>query len=315
MILVTGATGYVGRQVVRALTSDGHPTRALVHSPPSASVITQYDAENVEGDVLDPESLKRACEGVDGVIHLVAVVRERGAMTYRRVNYDGTRNVLDAAEAAGVSRIVYASTLGASSDPGVPYLYSRWMAEQEVVRNQIDHTVVRFSVGFGDGDEFFTVLAALVKLFPLVPVAGDGAGRFQPIAVEDVARCLVAAYEDEHTVGKTIEAGGPEYYTYDEILDLIADVLGARIAKAHLPLGLMMPMAAIIEALAPRPPVTRDQLKMLRIDSTTDLDSVEKTFGFVPRSLRSGIGYLSRIGLGDAIRMSFGFMPAHIRDH
>ena len=301
--------------MVRALASGGHQVRALVHTMSRESIVSGHDVEIAQGDVLDPDSLVRACEGIEGVIHLVAAVRERGEASFERLNHEGTKNVLEAAATAGVGRIIHASTLGVGSDPTVPYLYSRWLAEEEVVRSPVPHTIVRFSVGFGEGDEFFVVVAALVRLSPLVPVAGDGRARFQPIAVEDVARCLVAAYEDDAAVGKTFEAGGPEYYTYDEMLDLIAQTLGAKIAKAHIPVGMMVPIVTIIESLAPRPMVTREQLKMLRADSTTELDSVEKSFGFAPRSLRGGIDYVSKIGLADALKIGAGFMPAHIRDH
>ena len=116
------------------------------------------DVEVVQADVLDAESLARACEGVDAVVHMVAVVRETGGLTFHRVNYEGTVNLLRAAEGAGVQRFVHASTIGASSDPAVPYLYSRWMAEQEIERSPLAGTVLRFSVGFGEGDEFFNVL-------------------------------------------------------------------------------------------------------------------------------------------------------------
>ena len=315
MILVTGATGFVGRRVVEAFTSAGYPVRALVHTQSRASVLSRYRSQIAYGDVLDPESLNRACEGVEAVVHLVAVLREGPDSTFLWVNHVGTRNILEAATSAGVKRFIHAGVLGSSSDPSIPYLYSRWMSDEEVIRSTIPHTIVRFSAGFGEGDEFFTTLAAQVKLSPVVPVAGDGRTRFQPIAVEDVARCLVTAYQRDDTVGKTIEAGGPEHFTYEEILDVLADTLGAKIVKVRLPLPLLMPALALMEALVPRPPFTREQLKMLQADSSTDLDSVEKAFGFAPRSLAGNIAYVSKIGLGDALKINLGFMPAHICDH
>ena len=315
MILVTGATGFVGRQVVEVFTTRGYRVRAMVHTPESASVLSGYDPQIVHGDVRDRESLSRACEGADAVVHLATVLREGPGATFRTVNYEGTRNVLEAATSAGVKRFLFASALGASSDPSVPYLYSRWMAEQEVVNSPTPHTIVRFSAGFGEGDEFFTIMAAQVKLSPIVPVAGDGTARFQPIAVEDVARCLLAAYETDDTIGRTIEAGGPEHFTYDQMLDLIAEALGVRIAKVHLPVPLIRPVMAIMEALVPRSPATPEMLKMLSIDNTAELDSVERAFGFVPHALRDGLAYLSKIGLGDALKINLGFMPAYIRDH
>ena len=158
------------------------------------------------------------------------------------------------------------------------------------------------------------MLAAEVRMSPVVPVAGNGKARFQLIAVEDVAACLVAALEREDVVGRTLEVGGPEYLTYDEIIDLIGDTLGKRTFKAHVPLPLMAVIVRFME-LFPRPAVTSEQLKMLKLDNVTDLDSVENHFGFVPASPRGNIGYVSRIGLFDALKMNMGVMPAHIRDH
>lgn len=315
MILVTGPTGFVGRHVVRELTSRGHAVRALVRRAARANILSPYRAEIAVGDVLDPESLVGACEGVDAVIHLVASIREQPGLTFQRVNYEGTANLLSAAAAAGVNKFVHASAIGASSDPALRYMYSRWMAEQEVSRSAIPHTIVRFGVGFGEGDEFFNVLAAQVKAFPVVPVAGNGKARFQPIAVEDVARCLVEAYERDDIAGRTIEVGGPEHLAYDEMLDLIAETLGARIVKAHLPVPLMKPAVAVMEALVPRPPATLEQLKMLSLDNTAELDSVERNFGFVPQPVRGNLGYVKRLGLRDALKIALGFMPGHIRDH
>ncbi len=314
MILITGATGFVGRRVIERLVAGQQPVRALTRDDTRASVLPS-GVEVAKGDVLDTESLSQALDGVDGVIHLAAVIREIGDLTFQRVNYEGTKNVLEAAKTAGVQRIVYASTVGATSNPAVPYLYSRWMAEEEVSRSGLAHTIIRFSVGFGEGDEFFNQLAALVKLFPLVPVVGDGKAVFQPIAVEDVARCIIESLRRDELVGKTIDIGGPEYFTYDEMIELIAATLEVKIVKAHVPVRLMAPAATVMEALVPHPPVTREQLKMLKLNNTADLDSVEKHFEFEPRAVRGNIDYIRQIGLGDALKMNLGFMPEHIRDH
>ena len=273
------------------------------------------DVDVARADVLDAASLERACEGMEAVVHMVAVVREAGGLTFQRVNYEGSVNVLRASETAGVRKLVHASTIGASSDPAVPYLYSRWMAEQEIERSPIASTILRFSVGFGEGDEFFNVLAALAKASPVVPIAGDGTARFQPIAAEDAARCLAAAVGDEQTTGKVLELGGPSHHTYDEMIDIIAETLGVKTAKVHVPLEVFEPVVHVMEALMPRPPVTTDQLKMLGIENTTGLDSVEASFGFAPRPMKGNIDYVKRMTYMDALKINLGLMPAHIRDH
>lgn len=314
MILVTGATGFVGRRVVALLAAAGKRVRALTRSESVASALPE-GVEGAVGDVLDGDSLRRAMDGVEAVVHLVAVIREQGQLTFERVNYEGTVGVLAAAQEAGVRRIVCASTIGAASDPTVRYLHSRWMGEQEIVRSGIAYTIVRFSVGFGEGDEFINQLAALVKAFPLVPVVGDGTAVFQPIWVDDVARCIAESLDREALEARAVEIGGPDYFTYDELIDVIAETLGVRAAKAHVPVSLMSTGASVLEALSPRPPITREQLKMLAFDHRTELDSVQRHFGFEPRPMRGNIDYIRRIRYSDAVRMSMGFMPRHIRDH
>ena len=135
-VIVTGATGFVGRRVVEALSSRGTPVRAVVHNPTNARVLAPWDVETVHADVLEPASLESAFHDAESVVHLVAVIREEGGRTFHGVNYEGTRNVVRAAASAGVGRIVLASTMGASSDAYLRYLYSRWMAEQEVLQER-----------------------------------------------------------------------------------------------------------------------------------------------------------------------------------
>ena len=313
-VLVTGASGFIGRRVVRRLLHDGHSVRALVRDPERRAMLPDT-AETAQGDVLDPGSLVRACEGVDAVAHLAAVIRESGRLTFQRVNYEGTRNVLEAAEAAGVGRFVFASTIGATSDAALPYLSSRWMAEQDVARSTVESVILRFSAGFGEGDELLNVLAAQVRLSPLVPIAGDGKARFQPIHAGDAARCLAEACQRDELGGEPLELGGPDYYTYDEMIDLIAETLGAKVAKLHLPPPAVGLAAAVMETFMPKPPVTREQLKMLGLDNTTAVDSVERTFGFAPRPLRGNIDYVRNVGFRDALKINLGLMPERIRDH
>ena len=315
MLLITGATGFVGRNVVSAFASRSIPLRCLVHSPQSAEVIREQPVEIVYGDVLDSLSLKEALAGVETVVHVVAVIREKGPLTFERVNHQGTSNLVQVAKEAGVKRFIDASAIGAANDPTIPYLYSRWLAEQEIINSGIPYTILRFSLGFGEGDEFFNTLAALVKALPIVPIVGDGKALFQPMAVEEIAECFVRAYEDENTVGKVIEIGGPEHLTYEEIIDLIKETLQMNIVKVHVPLSVMRPLVRAMDALLPKPPVTSEQLKMLKLDNVTDLQAVEKNFGFVPKPIRGNIDYVTRLSYMDALKINLGFMPAHIRDH
>ena len=239
--------------------------------------------ELCHADVTDVDSVKAAMDGVDGVVHLVAIIREQGSFTFERVNHQGTANVAAAAREAGVRSFVQLSAIGATDDQKLPYLQSKWRGEQAIVQSGVPYTILRGSILFGEGDEFINTLAGVVKAFPLVPVAGNGRVRFQPIHVQDVAQCIVQALEREDLRGQTIEVGGPSYLTYDQILDTIATTCGRRRWKAHVPVPLMRGLVKVMERTLPHPPATSHQLSMLAFDNIAQVDTVEQVFGFTPR--------------------------------
>jgi len=181
------------------------------------------------------------------------------------------------------------SNLGASPDRRFPLLYSKWRGEEEVRKSGIDFTIFRPSVMFGKGDGFVTVLARIVKRLPLVPVIDSGRTRFQLISVEDVATCVARSLKDSSTVNRVIPLGGPEHLAYEEIIDLIIQTLRLRRLKMHIPIPIMRAIISAMEKLLPQPPVTSAQLAMMVKDNITDLDIVERVFGFKPVSLRQGI--------------------------
>ena len=314
MILVTGAAGFVGRHVVKALREAGHPVRALLHTG-RGEVIAPYGVEVCYGDVRDTASLRQAMERVDTVVHLVSIIREKGSATFQRINHQGTANVVSAAREAGVRRFLHMSVLGAQDQPAYPYLYSKWQGEQAVTQGGIPYTILCPSFQFGEGDEFFNRLAAIVRAFPIVPISGSGRCRFQPISVEDVARCVGLALTSEGVVNRTVEIGGPGYLTYDEMTDLVACTLGVRRVKVHIPFPLMQLIVRVMGVLLPRPPVALQELRILNMDNATVLDAVERHFGFRPRPIEGSIEHIRRLSYGDALKATLGAFPRHIRDH
>ena len=314
MILVTGTAGFVGRHVVKALREAGHPVRALVHTG-REEVVKPYEVELCYGDVQDPASLLRAVEGVQGVVHLVATIQEKGRATFEGVNHIGTANVVTAAREASVHRFVHLSAIGAQDQPSYPYLYSKWQGEEAVVQGGIPYTILRPSFQFGEGDQFFNMLAAVAKALPLVPIPGSGRTRFQPISVEDVARCVEQALVSEGTVNQTVEIGGPDHLTYNELMGLVMTTIGVRRPKVHVPLPMMRLLARILGLLLPHPPLTGHQLDMLEVESTTQLDAVERHFGFKPQPVKGNLDYIRKLSYADALKATLGAMPRHIRDH
>lgn len=290
MILVTGGSGFIGRRVVARLAEAGRPVRVLARGQRQADL--PQGVERLPGNVATGEGLAEAMEGVERVVHLVAIIRETRGQTFDGVIRGGTERVVEAARAAAVKKLVHVSAIGARDDPTYPYLHAKWRAEQAVMGSGLNYTILRPSIVFGEGDEFINALAALVRGNPLVPIAGEGKTRFQPIWVEDVVTCIVACLEDGSHDGEVVEIGGPEHLTYKEMVDAVQEALGRRRPKLHIPLALMKPLARAMEAVLPRPPVTVEQLKMLALDNVTALDAVPRRFGFQPRPLREGIGYI-----------------------
>lgn len=302
MVLLTGGTGFLGRRVALQLVQQRKEVRCLVRRSSAFEVLQSLPVEVWRGDVTDPDSLEGALDDVDTVIHLVAIIREKGTATFQRVNVEGTRNVVRAAQKAGVRRIIHMSVLGAGPDPRFPYLRSKWQGEEEVRTGGIPYTILRSGLMFGEGDEFFTILAELVrkppagmgvKLGPFIPVPGWGDFQFQPIAADEVARCILLALEREDTVGQTIPIGGPEHLSYNELLDAISQLLGKWRWKVPTPLFLMRPAVWAMNLVLSNPPVTPTQLEMIHADNITELDAVPRAFGFTPTRFRDGITYLA----------------------
>ena len=227
MILVNGAAGYVGSNLVRRLVQAGKPVRALVHSPEKAeSRLSDVRAqiEIVQGDITRPETLVPAMQGVDAVVHLVAIAIERGNATYDRINYQGTVNMVDAAQTAGVKRFINMSQNGADSALPYPFLASKGRAQDYVAASDLAWTALRPSVIWGPQDEFANVQARLIKLTPLIfPVVGDGKARFQPVYVGDVVEAILRSLDDDATIGQELGLGGPEILTYQQIVDRVLE--------------------------------------------------------------------------------------------
>ena len=314
-VLVTGATGFLGRRVVPALQLRRHEVRCLVHSPGRERIFPPRTVDVHYGNVMEPNTLTAALHDVDAVVHLVGIIRRRKGAAYGQVNRDGVANVAAAARKSGVKHLVLVSALGAAEDRSYRYLYSKWQGERAVVNSGIPYTIIRSSIVFGAGDEFLNSLAALVRVFPLTPVIGSGRNRLQPIEVEDLARCVALTVERDDLKGKTLELGGPRQISYNEIVRIVASTTGKRRPRVHVPVWVMSPLTAVMQSILPRPPITTDQLRILAIRNVAEPDVVEKTFAFTPQALEGNIDYVKSVGFRDGISILTGRVPRHIRDH
>jgi NADH dehydrogenase len=278
MILVTGATGFVGGHVVHALRADDRPVRVLVRDRRKAERLQAWGCEVAEGDVTRPETLAAAIEGCDTVVHLVAI-RQGRAEEFQRVMVDGTRNLLTAAREAGVRRFVHMSALGVSAETRnlVPYYGAKWEMEQDVETAGLSHVIFRPSFIFARDGGILPTFAKLAKLTPVTPIPGSGKQRIQPIWADDVGAYFSKAVDLEAAAGRTFELGGPDTVSWNEFWKRLKRVRGIRRPSLHMPMSLMRMNALVTERLPGNIPLTRDLLKMLEAGDNvvTDTSAVD----------------------------------------
>ena len=278
MILVTGASGFVGGHIVGALHAAGKDVRSLVRDPSKAA---RLGGELIQGDMTDPDSLRRAVEGVDAVIHLVAV-RQGKEETFQRVMVQGGSDLIEAAKGAGARRFVLMSALGTSeaNKELVPYYRAKWEVEQLVKGSGIDHVIFRPSFIFGPDGGIIPTFRRLVKLAPVTPIIGSGEKRIQPIWADDVAAYFVQGLDLDTATNRTFEIGGPDPVTWNEFWAQFRQALGVRRRPSvHVPVGLMRVNALLTERLPGDIPLTRDLLTMLEhVDNVVTNDEAVQTF-------------------------------------
>lgn len=297
-VFLTGGTGFIGSYVLRALLDAGHTARCLVRTPGAQLVEKSHRVETVLGDVTNPDSLQRAVEGCDAVMHLVGIIEEQPArgVTFEAVHVTGTIHMVRAAQAAGIDRFVHMSANGADPDGSTDYYTTKWRAEQVVQDAHFDHwTIFRPSIVFGDPGtsrlEFASRLArTLVRPFPVLPIFGTGTYRLQPIAVEMLAEALVQALTRDAAHEQVFCAAGRDAITYTAVLNRITRALGqSHKPKIFIPLWLARPMVYVLGRLG-LIPISPHQFEMLVGGNTCDSDAFFEVFDvpnipFTPENL------------------------------
>lgn len=306
MIIVTGANGYVGSQTIKLLASQGTPVLALARSEAHFDKIRQLGGTPVKGDVTDAASLDSAFRGVDQVIHLAAVNRDRGASTMQNVNAQGAINVVNAAKRAGVKHVVTVVGLGADAKKPYPLAQTQGVGVDYLMKSGLSYTVLEASVIFGAGDEFINTLAGLARIPPIMIVPGDGKSKFQPIAVQDVAVCAVRALTNPAAVNKRLQICGGQVLTLEGIIDAILSELKLKRLKLHMPVGILKIAVNLMDKTLPKAPITPSLLAQLGVDNVATHNATESVFGVKPLELTSGIGFVHNMSLGKLIQRSLG---------
>jgi uncharacterized protein YbjT (DUF2867 family) len=280
VILVTGGSGFVGGHVVHELRGRDLQVRCLVREPRKAQKLSAWGCELVQGDMTDVASLRRAVEGVDSVVHLVAI-RQGRREEFQRIMVGGTRDLLAAASEAGARRFLHMSALGTSEETKdlVPYYGAKWEMEQLVRASAIPHVIFRPSFVFGGDGGILPTFAKLARLTPVTPIVGSGRQRIQPIWVDDVATYFAEALGPDDVTGRTFDLGGPDVVSWNEFWDRLKRARGLRRPSLHVPIRLMRANALLTERLPGNIPLTRDLLKMLEHgDNVVSNDDAVRTF-------------------------------------
>jgi len=281
VIAVVGGTGFLGRHVVETLEKAGYSVRAL--------------SRRVGFDALHPNPID--LQGVDAVVNLAGIKREDGSQTFQAVHVDLVRNVIGAMKVAGVRRLIHISVVVARAAPGLPYHDSKWRGEEIVRASDLDWTILRPGVIYGEGDDMLTHLALMIRTAPVFPIVGDGTSPMRPVDVRDVA-AAVAATLHRPVAQKTYEIVGPDRLTLREVVKRVAEAMELPLSIWSMPLALMHLPVRIMEATMRQPLSTRAQLAMLAegldgdpAPARSDLDI--RTIAFTAEHLRPVLAKLA----------------------
>ena len=298
-VLLIGGSGFVGGWVARRLVERGMRVVVPTRNRAGCRWLSPWpDAEFVAADVHDPQALAPLMVGVDAVINLVGVlhdrdVREPYGRGFAAAHVELPRRIATAMRQGGVRRLVHISALRAAADAPSAYLRSKAAGEAALAATggDLDLTVFRPSVIFGANDIFLNVFAGLLRVFPVLPLAGAEA-RFQPVFVGDVAGAVVDSLDDARTFGQSYELGGPRVYTLRELVAYTASLIGKRRWIVGVPEPLASLQASVL-SLLPNPPMTPDNLRSMRLENVTD--GRHDYPGWRPAALEAvAPGYLAR---------------------
>lgn len=304
IVLLTGATGYLGERLLPRLIASGRNVRCLVLPSDAKDPRRLYPCEVVRGDLSEPRGLDSLLSGVDTILHSAALMPPNDPERIRAVNVGGTAALLDKARAAGVRRFIYVSAVSAVYAIKNAYGQSKAEAEALVTTSGLDFTILRLTMLYGDGGGLhFAKLVALMEKIPLVfPVLGPGRARLQPVYVDDVARAVDIALASPDAVGRTLNVSGDSVVTFNELVDAVAAAMGRRRIRVHAPLWLCRIAANATERLMPGSFLSRDAIVGLTQDAILDHSELSREFGWRPLDLTSGLALYFRSAAGAAPR-------------
>jgi NADH dehydrogenase len=291
IVVVFGGTGFLGRRVVRRLLAHGFQVRVASRHPDRAGALSGPEADwrlqPVQADIDDDSAVAEALEGAYGAVNAVSLYVERGGATFASVHVEAAERLARLARQAGVQRLAHVSGIG--SDPASSSLYIRKRGEGELaVRAAFAGAlIIRPAVIFGPDDAFLGAIQRLLRRLPVYPLFGDGTTRLQPADVEDVAEGLVRALQRPDAPKGPFEFGGPQVYRYRDLVEAIARDAALTPRLVPVPFGVWRVLAGISELL-PNPPLTRNQVELMQVDTVASPEAPGlAALGVSPRSIHT----------------------------
>ncbi|MGQ0751721.1 MAG: complex I NDUFA9 subunit family protein [Betaproteobacteria bacterium] len=286
-IVVFGGTGFLGRRVVRHLRKHQFSVRVASRHPDRGRKLFGDDPrlESVESDIHDGQSVVDALAGAYGLVNAVSLYVEHGKQTFHSVHVESAHRVATLAQRTGIERLAHVSGIGSDAASKSLYIRKRGEGELAVRAAFADALLIRPAVMFGPDDAFLTLILKLIRRFPIYPMFGRGLTKLQPVYVEDVAEAVVRALQRTERKSITFECGGPQIYTYEELLKAVAHGAGLRRILLPIPFAAWDALAWV-SGILPNPPITPTQVELMQVDNVSSADSLGfRELGISPHSI------------------------------
>ena len=294
LVTVFGGSGFLGRHVVRALANRGYRIRVAVRRPELTGYLRPMgrvgQIHAVQANVRHPQSVAAAMRDADAAVNLVGILFERGQQRFDAVHAVGAETVALAAKSAGAP-LVHVSAIGADANSAAQYARTKAEGERRALAAQPDSVIMRPSILFGPEDDFFNRFAALARIAPALPLPGGGHTRFEPVYAGDVAEAIARAVDGSTKAGTIYELGGPDVHTFRELMEFILATIHRRRLLIPVPFEVMR-LQAMFAQFLPTPPITPDQVEMLKSDTVVSEEARREArtleaLGIIPETIEA----------------------------